>query len=127
MANAKYTSFSQRLLNKEISMVTDAIRASLIDNAFYTFSASRDVPLTAITVESPQLTSPTIAAGVFDTADFVWVAVSGNVSEAIILWNDTIANDALCIYYDTGMVGMPVTPNTGNINVTVNASGWFTL
>jgi hypothetical protein len=25
------------------------------------------------------------------------------------------------------MTGMPVTPNSGNINVTVHASGWFAL
>ena len=135
MANAKYTSFTQRLLNKEIDMDSDVIKASLIDSADYTFSAvhdeysggARDVPLAAIVAESPQLTSPTIAAGVFDTADFAWTAVTGDQSEAIILWDDTITNDAPCVFYDTGMTGMPVLPNGGNINCTVNALGWFTL
>ena len=66
----------------------------------------------------------------FDTADFVWTAVSGVQSEAIIVWNDTTTApvaDAMVAFYDTGMTGMPVTPNGGNINVTVHASGWFTL
>lgn len=135
MANAKYTSFTQRLLNKEIDMDTDVIKATLIDSADYTFSAahdeysggSTDVPTAAKVAESAALTSPTIAAGVFDTADFSWSTVTGDQSEAIILWDDTITNDAPCVFYDTGMTGMPVTPNGGNINVTVNASGWFTL
>jgi hypothetical protein len=33
----------------------------------------------------------------------------------------------LVSFYDTGMTGMPVDPSGGNINVTVNASGWFAL
>jgi hypothetical protein len=116
-------------------MDTDIIKASLIDGADYTYSAAhdeysggaRDVALVAIVAESPQLTSPTIVNGVFDTADFTWTAVTGDVSENIILWDDTITNDRLCAFYDTGMTGMPVTPNGGNINVTVHASGWFAL
>jgi cyanophycinase-like exopeptidase len=68
-----------------------------------------------------------VANGVFDTADFVWSSVSGDQSEAVILWDDTQTNDRLIAFYDTGITGMPVTPNGGNINVTVNASGWFSL
>jgi hypothetical protein len=135
MANAKYTTFTQGLLNKEFDVDTDAVKCSLIDSADYTFSAahdeysggSRDVPLIAIVSESAALGSPTITSGVFDTADFSFTAVTGDQSEALILWDDTLANDRLMVFYDTGMSGMPVTPNGGNINVTVNASGWFTL
>ena len=135
MANAKYTTYTEGLLNKLFDMDTDVIKASLIDSADYTFSAahdeysgaSRDVPSAAIVAESSALGSPTIVAGVFDTADFTWTGVSGDQSEAIIIWDDTLTNDRLCAFYDTGMSGMPVTPNSGNINVTVNASGWFTL
>jgi len=135
MANAKYTPAMEKLLNKQIDMDTDVVKATLIDSADYTFSAahdeysggSTDVPTAAKVAESGTLTSPTIAAGVFDTADFSWTSVTGDQSEAIILWDDTITNDAPVVFYDTGMTGMPVTPNGGNINVTVNASGWFTL
>jgi len=134
-ANALYNTFKQDLLNKVFDMDTDIIKASLIDSADYTFSAAhdeysggaRDVPLVAIVAESPTLTSPTIVNGVFDTADFTWTAATGDQSEAIILWDDTLTNDRLCAFYDTGMTGMPVTPNGGNINVTVHASGWFSL
>jgi hypothetical protein len=76
------------------------------------------------------LTAPTIVQGVFDTADFTWTSVTGVQSEAIILWNDTAAAPTakpLIAFYDSSMTGMPVTPNGGNINVTVNASGWFSL
>jgi hypothetical protein len=33
----------------------------------------------------------------------------------------------LICFFDTGVSGLPITPNGGNINVTVNASGVFTL
>ena len=73
------------------------------------------------------LTSPTVASGVFDTADFTFVTVTGDQSEALILYDDTLTNDRLIAFYDTSMTGMPVTPNGGDINVTVNASGWFAI
>jgi hypothetical protein len=136
VANVLYPKYKQALLNKEHDMDTDAIKATLIDSADYTYSATHttyataNVPAVAKVAESAALTSPTIVDGVFDTADFSWTAVSGDVSEAIILWNDTPTTptaDPLVAFYDTGMTGMPVTPNGGNINVTVHASGWFAL
>jgi hypothetical protein len=135
MSNALYNTFKEDLLNKVFDMNTDVIKASLIDSADYTYSAahdfyggaSLDVPAGAKVAESAALGTPTIALGVFDTADFTWSTVTGDVSEAIILWDDTITDDRLVAFYDTGITGMPVTPNGGNINVTVNASGWFSL
>ena len=136
MANALYNTFKEGILgNTAFDMDTDVIKASLIDSADYTFSAAhdeysggaRDVPLAAIVKESAQLTSPTVVNGVFDTADFTWPAVTGDQSEAIILWDDTLTNDRLVAFYDTGMTGMPVTPSGGDINVTINASGWFAI
>lgn len=137
MANSLYNPFKEQLLNNAtaIDMDGDTIKASLIDAADYTFSAahdeysgaSRDVASGAIVAESGALGSPTCTNGVFDTGDFTWSSVSGDQSENIILWDDTVTNDRLIAFYDTGMTGMPVTPNGGNINVTVNASGWFSL
>jgi len=138
MANALYNPFKQKLLDNSTALDLDGdiIKATLIDSADYTFSASHSVygggtpyvPAAAKVAESAQLGSATVSAtGGFDTADFSWTSVSGDQSEAIILWDDTVTNDFLVAFYDTGMTGMPVTPNGGNINVTVNASGWFTL
>jgi hypothetical protein len=132
MANALYPKFKQALLNKEHDMDTDAIQATLIDSGAYTYAASHasyttDVPAGAKIAVSPNLTAPTIIDGVFDTADFTWTAVTGAQSEAIIVYNNTHATKGLSAFYDTGMTGMPVTPNGGNINVTVHASGWFAL
>lgn len=138
MANALYDTFKRDLLNNAAAfdLDNDTIKASLIDSADYTFSAAhdeysggaRDVAAAAIVAESAGLTTATVSStGGFDTDDFTWSAVSGDQSEAVILWDDTLTNDRLIAFYDTGMTGMPVTPNGGDINVTVNASGWFSL
>jgi hypothetical protein len=39
----------------------------------------------------------------------------------------TAATSPLVAYIDTGVTGLPVTPNGGNITVTWNASGIFAL
>jgi hypothetical protein len=137
MANALYNPYKEQLLSNAtaIDMDGDTIKATLIDSADYTFSAAHDeysgggtdVATAAKVAESSALGSPTCTNGTFDTADFTWSSVTGDQSEAIILWDDTVTNDRLIAFYDTGITGMPVTPNGGNINVTVNASGWFSL
>lgn len=136
MANALYDTFKEGILgNTAFDLDTDIIKASLIDSADYTFSAahdeysggSRDVALAAIVAESGALGTPTVVNGTFDTDNFTWTAVTGDQSEAVILWDDTLANDRLIAFYDTGITGMPVTPNGGDINVTVSGSGWFSL
>jgi hypothetical protein len=131
MANALYPIFKQRLLDKALDLDSDTIKAILVDAGDYTYSSAHDdladVAGAGIVSTSGALGSPTIALGVFDTADFSFTAVTGDQSEDIILYDDTHASDALIAFYDTGMTGMPVTPNGGDINVTVNASGWFSL
>lgn len=132
MANAKYTTFTQDLMTETFHMTSDGIKAALIDAADYSFSAAHDeyandVAGAAKVAVSSALGSPTVTAGVFDTADFTWTAVTGDQSENIILFDDDTTNDRLISFYDTGMTGMPVTPNGGDINVQVNGSGWFTI
>jgi hypothetical protein len=136
MANALYPRFKEGLLLGELDMDTDAIEASLIDTADYTYVSTHDNYTTdvgsaaKVAATSGGLSTPTATGGVFDTADFTWTTVTGDQSEAIILWDDTVTTpvaDALIAYYDTGMTGMPVTPNGGDINVTVHTSGWFAL
>ena len=138
MANALYPKYKQALLAKTHDMDTDSIRALLVDGADYTYSTAHDFLNdvnggTAVVATSSGLTSPTITDGVCDTADFTFSTVTGDQSENIILYNHD-GNGAgadsarqLVAFYDTGMTGMPVTPNGGNINVVVHASGWFAL
>lgn len=135
MANALYPKFKESLLNKEQDLNTDGVRAVLSDETDYTYSSAHDfyddVAAGARVAVSSDLGSPTITSGTFDTADFTWTAVTGDQSEQVILVNYGMgASDAtrgLIAFYDTGITGMPVTPNGGDINVVVHASGWFAL
>lgn len=69
--------------------------------------------------------------GVFDGADITWPSVAGTVTyEAIVLYvKNAGANTTwrLVAFIDTGVTGLPVTSNGGNISVTWNGSGIFGL
>lgn len=137
MANALWPTFKGSLLDKQLDLNSDTIKATLIDSADYTYAATDNTYVAgalgvadAAKVAVATLASLTIALGVFDSADFTWTTVTGDQSEAIIIWDDTVTSpvaDQLIAFYDSSMTGMPVTPNGGNINVTVHASGWFSI
>jgi hypothetical protein len=136
MANALYPTFKEALLNKEHDLNTDAVKASLLDGADESYAATDNTYVAGangiadaakVAASGTLQAAATIALGVFDTANFTWSAVTGDVSEVILLWNDGHASDGLIAWYDTGVTGFPVTPNGGDINVTVHASGWFSL
>lgn len=135
MANAIYPKYKEALLTNASNSDIEAgdVKVALIDLADYTYSSAHDflddVAGGAIVDTSGNLASKTITNGVFDSADPTFAAASGDVSEALILYIDTgvASTSRLVAYYDTGVTGLPVTPNTGDINVAVNASGWFAL
>ncbi len=132
MANALYGLFKSSLLNKEHDLDTDEIDVILVDGDDYTSNIATDadisdVPVGARVAISAAVTTPTLVLGVFDHADFSWSSVTGDQSEEVVYYNDTEAADKLVCLFDTGITGMPVTPNGGDINVTVNPSGVFAL
>jgi hypothetical protein len=133
MANALYPKFKEQALQGGVNLASGNIKAVLVDLADYTYDAAdeflSDVPAAARVATSGNLASKTFTNGVFDSADPSSTAVTGDVSEALILFIDTgtPGTSRLIAFYDTGVSGLPVTPNSGNISVTVNASGWFGL
>lgn len=133
MANALYPKFKEQALQGGVNLSSGNIKAVLVDLADYTYDAAdeflSDVPAAARVATSGNLASKTFSNGVFDSADPSFTAVTGDVSEALILFIDTgtPGTSRLIAFYDTGVSGLPVTPNSGNISVTVNASGWFGL
>jgi hypothetical protein len=127
MANYLYPKFKQNLLEGSINFDTDVITAYLVDTDDYTYSTAHSL-VTSLTggsgvVASQVLSSHTTTDGTLDVADFTFSTVDGDVAEAIVIGVGTF----LVAYYDTGVTGLPVTPNSGAINVTVNASGLFDL
>lgn len=111
----------------------DEFRWCLIDSADYTYSAAHttlaDVADVAVVATTPALTGKTAAGGGYcDAADPSFGNVTGDVSEALILIRGT-GNEAskLVAFFDSSVSGLPVTPNSGPIDITHNASGIFRI
>lgn len=128
MANAVYPEFKESLLKGDVDLDTATLAALLVDGADYTYSATHanlsDVPSGA-RVATVDLTSVTVANGLIDAADATFTAVTGDPCEIVILYINTgnASTSKLIAYFDTGITGIPVTPNGGDIDVAWNASG----
>lgn len=139
MANALYVAFRNGVLGSHATRVdldADTIKVALIDHGTDTPAPTtddfyNDISAGLVGSLSSALTSKTIgtvAAGVFDSDNVTFSAVSGNSVESVNMLKDTgnPATSDLIAYYDTA-TGLPVTPNGGDIVVTVAAGGWFTF
>ena len=123
MANALYDKGRQGFLEGSIDWDTDTIKAVLIDAADYTVNLAThqylsDIPSAARVATSAALSGKTVTNGVADANDFTFTAVSGDPSEALVIYKDTgtEGTSRLIAYIDTA-TGLPVTPNGGDINV----------
>lgn len=132
MASAIYPKAKEAFLKADIDLENDTIRAVLIDTGTYTYNSAHDFynDLSGVVgTESGAFASKTFTNGTFDAADITFSAVTGNTVEAIVIFKDTgtTTTDALIAYIDSASSGLPVTPNGGDITVTWNASGIFSL
>lgn len=137
MANTVYPKFKEALLKSsgpDLSSAGTDVRAILVDLADYTYNAAHDalddVPAAARVAVSSALANKSVStAGVFDADDKTLSAVTGDVSEALILYyhTGTESTSLLIAFLDTGVTGLPVTPNGGDIAIAWNASGIFAL
>ena len=125
MANAIYGISRKAFLDAGIDLLVDDIRVILIDDTDYTVSIDvhdflDDIPAGARVAVSGALTSKTTTLGVFDAADITFSSVTGDVSEALVIYHHTGVDSTseLIAYIDTGVTGLPVTPNGGDITVT---------
>lgn len=135
MPNAIYPKYKEALLNADanVDLVAENVKAFLVDAADYTYGAAHvfisSVGAPARVATSPNLTTKTVVDGTFDCDNWTWTAVSGDPSEAVILYVDTgvEGTSRLVAYLDTGITNLPVTPNGGDITFQVDAAGVFTL
>lgn len=123
MANALYDKGREAFLTGDIDWLNDDIKVTLVDTNDYTANLSTDqfyssVPVAARIASSGNLSSKTAASGVADAADVLFTSVTGDVSEALVIWQDTgvEASSRLIAYIDIAS-GLPVTPNGGDITV----------
>ena len=129
MANAVYPNYMEALIQGSANTsLAGTLRAALVDLADYTYSAAHDFydDVSAAVVGTPQtIGSKTYVDGLLDGADVTYTAVTGDPCEAVVIYLDTgtPATSRLVAYLDTGVGGLPVTPNGGDIAITWNASG----
>lgn len=141
MANALYPKYKEKLLNPgtlgstsgtAVDLADDTIKIALVDTGTYTYSTTHEFysSVSAAVIGTPQtLASKTVTDGTFDAADVTFTSVTGNSVEALVVYKDTgtASTSSLVCYIDVAASGLPVTPNGGNITVTFNASGIFSI
>jgi len=133
MANKIYPEVKAAMMSGDLALDTDNLVAILVDTAAYTYSDTHtflsEIPAVDRIATSANLTGKVINGANFDSDDLVWTSVTGDTSEAVILVQDSgnPATSRLIVYVDTGITELPITPNGGDINVAVNANGWFDL
>jgi len=125
MANVLYNPAKKKFLDADIDLLVDNIKAVLVDLADYTFNIAdeflSDIPVAGRVAISDNLDNKSTTNGVFDADNAVFALVSGDVSEAVVLFKDTgsPATSPLILYIDSA-TGLPITPNGANINLQWN-------
>ena len=134
MANALFTKGKANLLRNDINVLGNNIKIMLIDLADYTFDDAdqyvADVAAGSIIGRSANLANKTVSDGAaFDSDPAVVSVVTGDQFEAFIMYQDTgsDATSRLIMFQDTGVTGLPITPDGSDVRITPNASGWFAL
>lgn len=138
MANAIYPKYKQSLLagdsNSDLDTNTadDGPYVALVDTGTYTYSAAHQFysDLSGVVGTDQRVTTPTVTSGTLDGDNLTYTAVSGNSVEALVIYRKNAGANTtwrLVAYIDTSVTGLPVTPNGGDITVTWNASGIFTI
>ena len=135
MANAIYPKYKEAIIGggTNIDLLGGTVKVALVDTGVYTYSAAHQF-LTSLTgVVGTAQTIPatkTVTDGLFKTTGTnTFTGVSGASVEALVLYIDTgtPATSRLVAFIDAGVTGLPVTPNSGDITITWNASGIFQL
>lgn len=141
MANALYPKWKTTIMKAEANSELDTadgatgVFCALVDTGTYTYSAAHQFysSLSGVVGTDQEIltkTVGTVAEGVFDGDNLTYTAVTGASVEALVLYRKNAGANTtwpLIAYLDTGITGIPVSPNGGNITVTWNASGIFLL
>lgn len=110
------------------SSIMGTLKVALVDLADYTYSDSHEffTSIAAAVVGTPQvIANKTFAAGLLDGDDSRIPTVAGDESEALVLFLETgtAGTSRLVAYLDSGVTGLPVSPNGGPIDIIWNALG----
>lgn len=133
MANVLYNPAKKSFLDGDLDLLTDNIKAVLVDTGTYTFSASHqylsDIAAGARIATSGNISGKSTTDGVFNGDDVSISSVSGSTVEAIVLYKDTgvEATSNLIVYIDTATSGLPLTPSGDGVIIQWDSSGIFNI
>lgn len=134
MTNAIYPKYKETILGAatNTNLLTGTVKVALVDTGVYTYNAAHQfvTSLTGVVGTAGTIgATKSVTNGLFDGGDVTFSAVTGNSVEALVIYVDTgsAATSPLVAYIDTGVTGLPVTPNGGDISITWNANGIFQL
>lgn len=133
MANAVYPKWKEAIEQASANSALNGsgvtgVYAALVTSA-YTYSSSDQYysSLSGVVGTDQEITNKTFTNGLFDGDDVTYTSVAGGSTvTAIVLYvKNAGANTTwrLFAYIDTGVTGLPVTTNGGNIAIQWNASG----
>ena len=131
-----YNDFKEKLAKAEIDLDNDTLKC-LLTTSSYTPSATHSV-LTDITNECADsdyarqtlgsvTVSETGGTVTFDCADISFGSAVTITAKYAVLFDDTVANDPLIVYVDLNTAGGSVSSTSSTFQITINASGVFTL
>ncbi len=130
MANAVYPKYKELLLGTQTasSLTAGTVKVALVDTGTYTYDAAHNFydDISGVVGTPQTIGTVTVVNGLFDGDNVTFSAVSGATCEALVIYIDTAGaagTDPLVAYIDTGVTGLPVTPNGGDITITWHASG----
>lgn len=126
MASQKYPLGVEHLIEGDLDFDADDIRLLFYAGTFnsaHEFVA--DLTGASIIARGGALTGKTTALGVFDANNFTITSVSGSAFAHVVLyqWTGSDATSILFAFYDISTF----TPNGGDVNVVLNASGLFAI
>lgn len=134
MANKLYPKTKKQFLQAGVDLSAVNVRAMLVDTGAYTYSDTHDflddIPSGARIAVSGSLTGKTFGDdGSFNSDDPTFTGVSGASIEAIVLYihTGTESTSRLIMFQDTGVTGLPLSPDGSDVQITVDAGGWFVL
>lgn len=129
MASQLYPKGKKAILDGDIDLLADDIRAAVIDTADETFNNAdefySDLASASIVGETPNLTGKTTTGGVFDADNTRIEDLTGDGVEAMVIykWTGSGATSRLIAWIDIATYN----PFGAPVAITWNASGIFAI
>jgi len=118
-----YVKFEEGILDGAVDLLSDTVKAILIDTSFYTVNLAThqflsDIPAPARVAISDALTGKTTTGGVFNAAQGLFPFATGATAHSVVLYQDTgVEGTSHLIAYLDSYTGLPVAPNGSNIYI----------